>query len=409
MLVQNGKNFIDDVSEYHTSDSIENMIEFLQERERNWHWFVDGFVHSDTIEFFPICKDAQKAEEEIEKLKSIENVMFVPDKEEYINSIFNEENYRCGSGQLIRIGNTIYPVGNSAIRGIISRAGLTQDGYGKLQKYNLQSLSEVLNTLFKATNKPAVILMQDRKIRAFHSERYAICPMSDVLLHTKNWIDTTMPNATFVEGYYNHNFCRIVISLSAYQKEILKSFPVLIRSGFSPALIITMSNTGSSCISLKSALEDKNNRCIFPLNSSLDIIHVGRCHFTAQERTEELKSKLQENYGKLFQNMKKGLDTIAKLQQITVTNAYNALLRGLKELRIPKEYGMESATVFKDIFETGESTAYDCFLAVTDCFLAFAKEYPNNYIKQYEMADIIARASEINWKRLGDIKGDFSW
>ena len=396
---------ISDNAEF-TTNNIDELISFLREREATGRWFTDeDGCAVNGIRFTPIYPEPICVPAEVQRLKASSTNKFTSSEEAYADTMYCPQNGYYGSSQMMLVKGRLYPVGNSAIRGILARSGLGADGFEKLQENDPNGLSDVLNILLKNTDSNATVLVQDEKIRAVNGGKYAICPISFVAETTKQWMESERPNAEFVLGYFSHDYAWWQVSLEKYTDEIFANFMELKNAGFVPALLVKMSNTGKNAVSLNIAL--KSNNLVFPVGNDIAVVHKAKG--TASERTLQMQDAVKANFASVFSELQKGFDEISRMKKITVNNAYNALLRGMKELKLPKVQAMEAAMDFEVMFGTGSCTAYDCFLTVTEALSYVSRDFPNNHRKLFECAESVARASSIRWDKHGEIPGNFSW
>lgn len=403
------KTFIRDDSQFNTVNLTE-LQTFLKEREENSQWYTDeegtkaNIIRCRPVFDEPICVPAN-----VSKLKASKVQKFTASEEAYADTMNAPDYGYNGSTQLMLINNRdLVPVGNSAIKGLIGRAGLEQAGWEKMKKGNPQDLSEVINNLFKHTKGHLSILVQDEKVRAVNGGKYAICPMTFVAEETANWMATNYPKAKFISGHVNHYYSRWTVDLSEYSNDIFANFPDLKAAGFEPVLIVQTSNIGASSVSLKPGF--KLQQYIFPLSTAIDCTHkvAGK---TATERTENIKSIVKENFTQVFPIIEKNLKEVDKLRNIPVQYGYNAVLRGMKEvLHVPKLQGLEAAEQFKFLNGEGSCSAYDCYMAVVDAYAFIVRDYPKDTHKQFEAAEMVARAiKNVDWAEKGKYPGDYSW
>ena len=398
------KKFIYDSSEFVTTDLTE-FRSFVAEREKNQKWFTDeDNTKADMVRFMPVFPEPLCVPSEVDQLRRNKMVKFTSSEDAYTDTMYSPEFGVYGSTQLICVNGELYPVGMSAVRGIISRAGTAMEGFEKLRTRNPQKLSENLNNYLSETDGSLCVLVGDEKVRAVNSGRYAICSIGFVLEATFDWISKEYPQAFFVDGYYCHDFASWDIDLSAYTNEILGQFQELVHGGFKPALRVTLSNTAKSSVSLKPCLRLAS--AIFPVGESIDCPHIKKgC---ASERTLEMEETIRKNFSLVFPSLTALAADINDLKNVTVNNASNALLRGMKKLALPKQQALEAQEQFAMIF-ADISTAYDCFLSVVDTYTFVIRDNPNDPKKIFASADAVGRAVKIEWRQLGSFPGDFSW
>ncbi len=399
------KKFIKDDAEM-KADNMQQLLDFLAERESNAQWITDDDeLKANTIRFRAINDEPILVSTRVAELKSSKFPRFEASEDAYVDTMFSPEYGYTGTTQMVFVKGKLYPIGQSAVKGLLARAGLGADGYERLKGYSPESLSAVLNLLMEAISEKnsACVLVQDEKVRAINSGRYAICPTSYVAQATQDWMLYDYPLARFVSGYVCHDYATWTVDLEAYTNDILGGFPDLISSGFTPALVVITSNTAQSSVSLKPALMLNGN--VFQLAYTIDCPHVagGNC----AERTQNMEKEVLENFDAVFSVLFKSAEQIAAMGTMTISNAYNALLRCMHKLKLPKQQGMEAAEQFKFLYPASAS-AYDCLMAVVDACSYIIRDNPNNQRKQFEAAGIVGRAAMMDWKKF-DIAGDFSW
>lgn len=395
--------FVPDTSEF-MADNIVAMKDFLEERESNSKWYTDDdHTMASEIQFRPIHAEPICISAEVASLQASKFPKFTASEESYADSMNCPDQGYEGSTQLMYVNGTIWPVGTSAIKGLLERTGIRGEGWEKLRKFNPESLSQALNLFMEATKGSVCVLVQDEKVRAVNSGRYAICPSTFVLEETAKWIQDERPDAKFSVGYVNHDYTMWQIDLSAYTDEVLAMFPSLATQGFVPAVQIYMSHTGTSSVSIQPCLTLAGQT--FPLTDSIDCAHIKKGN--AKERTELMKAAVACNFGLIFQQLDKAVEDVDKLNSIKLGNAYNALLRAMKFIGMPKIQGMEAADQFKSLYPYS-ATAYDCFLAIIDAFAYVQRDFPHNERKQFDVADSVGRSIRLKWQDY-DIPGDFSW
>lgn len=400
-----GTYFVPDNAEFRTADK-SAWMQFLQEREDNSKWYSDETgCRAEAVQFRPVYAEPISVSAEVEKLTKASFPKFTASEEAYADTMDLPECGYDGSTQMLYVNGALYPVGASAINGITERAGIKADGWKKLRKFNPKMLSEVLNHFMKASKGNLTILVSDEKVRAVNGGLYAICPMTDVMETMNRWIQDGYPKARFVAAYASHDLAMWTLDLSEYTDDVLGNFPELKSNGFTPALIIRVAHTGTSSVSLKPALRYKG--WYFPISEGISAPH--KASGTASERTNSMREVVSNNFNSVFPSLKKCSAALDSLRGIQVHNAYNALLRAMKALNMPKEQGMEAAEQFHALFPD-IATAYDCYMSVVDVLRFVTRDYPKDTRKQLAVAKSMERAIVgIDWAKLGNISGNFSW
>lgn len=399
-------NMIPDSAEFYTSESLKELGEFFEEREKNAIWYSDETnCRANSVRFQPIFDEPICVPADVSKLKAGTTVKFEASEEAYADTMFSPEFGYNGSSQMMFVGGHLYPVGISAIKGLTERAGMKVDGWDKLRKANPEDLSEVLGKFMKATDGYLTVLVEDEKVRAVNSGRYAACPASAVLKAVSGWIDNEYPNIKFVDAYVNHDYATWKLDLSAYTKEILGNYPELEKNGFAPAMIVALSHTGNSSVSFTPCLQ--SGKVYFPICEGINAPHIAKGQFS--ERMASMEAAIKTNLSSVFPKITEVSQKIDNMRNVQVQNAYNALLRGMKSLGLPKIQAMEAAEQFKNLFGY-TATAYDIYIAVVDTLAYVIRDFPQDYRKQFAVAKSMERAVVgIDWAKLGNIPGDFSW
>lgn len=395
--------FIPDNSEY-VSDNMDSLKSFLKEREDNAKWLTDedGVKISD-VRFKPILDEPICVSAEVAKLKNAVVPKFTASEEAYVDSMNSPEMGYTGSTQMMFVKGELWPVGNSAIKSLLERSGIRGDGWEKLKSYRPDYLSNTLNMLMEASKGSACVLIQDEKIRAVNSGRYAICPATYVAEETERWIQTEKPLATFRFGYASHDYTMWQIDLSAYTNEVLGQFPELVSANFHPAVQIYLSHTGTSSVSIQPCLIC--GKAIFPIMEGIDCPHIAKG--SATERTNQMKATVRQNFGMIFPKLDMASKSLSELDNITINNAYGALLRVMKAIGFPKAQGMEAAEQFRMI-HPDIATAYDCFCAIVDAYSFVMRDFAKDQHKLFDVASCVGRAAKMKWQDY-DIPGDFAW
>lgn len=395
--------FVPDSSEF-MADNFDSLNDFLLEREQNAKWLTDeDGVKIEDVRFKAILDEPICVSTNVAKLKNTVVPKFYASEEAYADSMNSPQMGYQGSTQMMFVKGELWPVGNSAIRSILERSGIRGDGWEKLKEFSPQYLSEVLNRFMEASKGSACILIQDEKIRAVNSGRYAICPATYVVEETERWIKTERPQAQLKIGYVNHDYAMWQIDLTAYTNEVLGQFSALVNDGLKPAVQIYLSHTGSSSVSIRPCL--MCGKVVFPLMESIDCPHIAKG--PATDRMNQMKASVHRSFSMIFNSFAKATNDIEDLDAVNIKNAYGALLRVMKAINFPKVQGMEAAEQFQQI-HPDVATAYDCFLAIVDAYALVARDYAKDQKKLFSVADCVGRASKMKWVDY-DVPGDFSW
>lgn len=216
--------FVPDNAEFRTTDQ-GKLKAFLEEREASAIWYTDEMnCKADKVRFEPIFAEPIAVGANVDKLKSHKIPVFTASEEAYADTMDAPEVGCYGTTQMLCVNGNLHPVGDSAISGIVERAGMKAEGWEKLKKFNPATLSEVLNDFMKATPGFLTILVEDEKVRAVNSGRYAICPMTSVLESMSTWVKREYPKAVFLSAYANHSYTTWTLNLEAYTDDVFGHF-----------------------------------------------------------------------------------------------------------------------------------------------------------------------------------------
>lgn len=403
-------NFIHDDAEISFGEGkLNEFVDFLGEREATGYWFDDESGSDGTnikdIRFKPIPDEPICVPSEVAKLKASNLPKFEASEDAYSDSMYSPQCGLNGSTQMMCVKGKLIPVGASAIKGINERAGTRAEGWDKLRENNPEHLSEVMDRFMMASKGQLSIYVQDEKVRAFNTNKYAICPISFVARTTKEWIEQYYPLATFEGAYYSHNYSRWIIDLSSYTTEILGVVQALVDDGYTPAVIIQSGNSGMNSISIRPAL--KIGHVYFPIGQSIDTPHKA-AGTKSSIRSDKVMKAVEKSFDLIFPTLTETAEKIENLKKVNVKNSYNALLRGLKFLGLPKVQSMEAADQFLNIYGD-RATAYDIYATIVDVLSYVIRDFPNNDKKIFDAYDAISKALFIDWVKYGNIPGTFSW
>lgn len=399
--------FIRDNAEFKTDDFAQ-MVSFLakQEQKENYKWFTENEnLYINDIHFHPVIPEPLMSGCHIENLERNTLAKYKSSEEAFTSSMYCPTYGLEGSSQLMEFDGMLYPVGVSAIKGVLERAGIKGEGYNKLMEYDPMELSKVLNSFFKASKGTVCVLVQDEKVRAVNSSRYGICPILFVAETTIDWIQQNYPNAQITKAYTSHEFSAWTVDLSAYTDDILAGADELKKEGFTPAVVIQTSNTLSSSVTIKPSLIRRG--ITYPVGMPIACPHLGRGN--AEERSMQVKESVVNNFGMAYAKVQDAAHRMQTLKKVVVKNSYYALLRAMKSVGMPKIQGMEAAEIFQQMYYGRPTTALECYLAIADAFAFVVRDNPDNIRKQFEVGECVTKAMRIDWEKLGNIPGEFSW
>lgn len=313
-----------------------------------------------------------------------------------------------GTGLMLQLGQKIYPVGRSALSGLADRAGLTHDGLNRHYAEGPNAVAHILNQQLKQGKGGACIIVDCDKVRAVNGPQYAVGKLSDIL-DIYDVFATQFPNAETKRCFISHDFIKWEMDLSAHADKIFATTQ-LHKSGFVPALRFITSNAGKAAFQAFPMLKRVNSDTYIPLcvpHGALRVRHMARGNF--EERTNDLMNKILQAFECVITALDSRSRDFERLKSVKVSNAYNALLRVMDEVGIPKKQGMEAAKAFQVMYPAPmEASAYDCMLAIINAYAFYCRDNDKNERGQMNVSFAVGEAMGVNWVEYG-IPGDFSW
>lgn len=407
---------VHDNAEFYTTN-FDALKAFINEHEATAVWLSDeDGCRADGVRFLPVYPEPLCVPAEVQDLKENKLIEFLDGHQRMAQYASTQEAYEDtmyipnegynGSAQLMYLNGKLYPIGLSAVNGLAKRADLFVDGWEKMRRKNPKGLSEVLDRLMKETDGYLTVLVQDGKVRAVNSGKYAACPYAIVMQAVDAWIKNEYPDVEFENGFVCHDFTEWNFNLDQYTNDILNGVPALISLGFTPALKVKMSHTGTSSVSYQPCL--RLNGVSFPIGKDITAEHIAKGGFS--ERLNAMKKAVATNLHVVFPKIAELAKEVAKLETIQVNNAYNALLRGMKFLGMPKQQALEAAAEFRNVYGDGPTSAFELYMSICDTLAYVIRDYPQDYRKHMDVIDGMDRAVVgVDWAALGNQPGDFSW
>lgn len=313
-----------------------------------------------------------------------------------------------GTGLMLQMGNQVFPIGQSALSGLADRAGLTHDGLNRHYPEGASAVADVLNRQFMQGKSGACIIVNCDKVRAVNGPSYAVGQLSDILDMYEVFV-AQFPQAQTKRCFISHDFIKWEVDLSAHADTLLAN-TALSKNGFVPALRFITSNTGKAAFQAIPMLKRANSNVFIPLcmpNGVLRVRHMAKGNYT--ERTNALMNKILQAFECVIAALDNRSRDFEKLKTINVDNAYNAVLRVMAEVGIPKKQGMEAAKAFQGMYPAPDAaTAYDCMLAIINAYAFYVRDNAQNERGQMNVSFAVGAAMGISWPEYS-IPGEFSW
>lgn len=302
------------------------------------------------------------------------------------------------SGLVAKIGNVFAPVGDSAIGTIRERMAVRKMFWVRQHK-NPAVLAKDVNSSFSMMPGKCIVKVADEMVRAVLSERYTPINVPTVYTLVMDFLNEKYPEAVFVRGFYTHSYTEMLFDLSAYSDELLGSNKKVKANQATPVLYIQTSDVAVSSVSIRPLLLFNGTEA--PLSYREDTRHLGK--------EELISERVQRSLELVMAKFSDVVEEVEKLDEIKLSNPYNALLRSFRAIKWPadaKKYALESAENFKAMTEGQKVTAYDAYMAIVDAFSFYMRDNPTADTSRF--MDSVSRSVVIDWSRC-DLPGTFSY
>lgn len=314
-----------------------------------------------------------------------------------------------GTGLGLVLNNETYPIGKSALIGLADRAGFTFDGINRHYSEGPDAVADALNRQFLQGKGGVSIIVNCEKVRAVNGPHFAIGKFSDIL-DIYEMFCQQFSGATSQKCYISHDLVKWEMNMGP-QNSALLTGTSLEKEGFEPAMRFITSNTGRAAFQAVPMLKRCGTNLYIPLCAPSGILRVR--HMGSEKTFAERTSGLMNRIIRTFECATTALNTQArnleKLKGVSVDNAYNAVLRVMAEVGIPKKCGMEAAKAFGDLYPAPQkTTAYDCMLAIINAYAFYCRDNPLNERGQMNVSFCVGAAMGLNWTEYA-LPGDFAW
>lgn len=367
-------NFVYDAAErVFNSGDFNEMKAFVEERERATEWLTCSF------------KDTRFSALHDEPL-------FAP---VYANKIGcsadSVEDTMTNVGLTMVINDSTIPVGLTAVKTILDRAGLEMKGFKNLKNYNLEELAHVLNLLAKSSQQKATVKISDEKIRAVHSDKYCVMTSQTLLEIACDYFNSEWEKHTFYAGYYSHEQFRMCFDLAAYKDvfmQKLKDNKYLSQA--TPVLMVVSSDVARNAVTLIPAMRIGNVCTPLSYDKNIFIPHTG----------QDIDEKVANAFSRILVFFQDACSDVAALDEIVLKHPLNALKRVFKENGMPKSCALKAIEVFVESFDLNNEkiTALDVYSAVSDAYSFVLRDFPKDSSKIFEAADCVSRVPRVDWK-----------
>lgn len=316
-----------------------------------------------------------------------------------------------GTGLAMEMDNgRIVPIGWSAMSGMEKRAGYDKDGLTRHWKKSPEVAAQELNGQFRNGSGGVTVLERCHKIRGMMSSRFAYAKFSNILNAFHAFWKKQYPNGTVQNMYISHTEIYWELNLEPYKQQIFTGFPDLLTGNSFPILQFASSNTANSAFRITPAMGMTGSKNVVPLcarENALAVRHSAEGNFAT--RCDTVMNDIINKFAESIPMLDSTSRDLQAMHGITVKNAYNAILRVMASVGIPKKQGMEAAENFKNVYGMSPASAFDCFMCVVNAYSFFVRDNKGKANKHFEIAMAVGKAAGAKWELQGNIPGDFTW
>lgn len=316
-----------------------------------------------------------------------------------------------GTGLAMEMDNgRIVPIGWSAIPGMEKRAGYDKDGLTRHWRKSPEIAAQELNGQFRNGSSGVTVLERCHKIRGMMSSRFAYAKFSNILKAFNAFWKKQYPNGIVRNMYISHTEIYWELDLEQYKQQIFTGFPDLLTGNAFPVLQFASSNTANSAFRITPAMGMTGSKIVVPLctrENALAVRHSAEGNFTT--RCDTVMNDIINKFAESIPMLDSTSRDLQAMHGITVKNAYNAILRVMANVGIPKKQGMEAAENFKNVYGSNPASAFDCFMCIVNAYSFFVRDNKGKTNKHFEIAMAVGKAAGAKWELQGNIPGDFAW
>ena len=265
-------------------------------------------------------------------------------------------------GLAIQVGSSIYPVRDTAYKGLLDRAKISGTALSKLSR---ERLAEVLNSCLALHKDSALVLIRDEKVSAAHSgdsSDYSVLEIDQLLETLQREMDARFPGNMFIAGYSDHAITSASWSLPNQKEELLGTYAKLLSAQGSgamaaklmPGIQFTTSDTASSSAKVAALLMGRQ----YP-------IYIGSI-IAVNHRRKATVDDFSDSLQQLFAQFGDSITKLSKLLSIQLEHPVNAMTAVAKSLKLPKKAAMEAIDMFETAFGDSQGSAHDVFMALQE-------------------------------------------
>lgn len=295
-------------------------------------------------------------------------------------------------GLAIRVDGSLYPVRETAYKGLLDRAKINGTALPKLRRADLAS---VLNSCLHLFGAEALVLVREQKVSAVHSGDavdYSVLPIDSLLNTLQAKLDARFPGNQFEFGYADHAISSASWKMPAQKEDLLGSYARLLAaqgkgtmaSKLTPGIRFLTSDTGIASAKVSALLMGGQ----YP-------IHIGSC-IAVDHRHQTGISNFDAALDQLFAQFGKSVEQLQKLMEVQLMYPVNAMARVCKKLSMPKKAALEAISMYEMAYGGDPATAHDIFMAMQEIpFILKSEGVPES--KLIALEENMARALTLKW------------
>lgn len=299
-------------------------------------------------------------------------------------------------------GNNFVPWRYTALPSVLNRCEIYGNGMERLFLANKRLFSDTLNRTLELvpTNKRKMkALVQDGKLSALHSGRYARISQLEIFEIVQDYLDEFEYN-TFINANWSWEQTRATYEIEepklfdTYNKLLGKYFGSRGRTA-TVLLTVVTSDVCESAVQFRPSITIDTYK--LPLTGIASVKHIGNVSM------ETVEKKLYS----VFASFEAACRSLAALADIKVINKKNVMIKAFADIKFPQKYAA-------DICEKNENhpaTALDCYVAMTEALNVVANFSSVDASAMLVLEEALTKVilySAKKWSSF-DIPGTVSW
>ena len=338
-------NFADDFSK--TFCDKEEFLEFLDGIECGAEWQKHP---TNTV----LVIAGEEEPEICEKIKDMD------EKEEIIKDTMKN------SGLFLCLGSTYYPVGQTTMKSIESRARIAGSALLDLPK---GKLARVLNDCLKVTKGNALVRIHEGKVRAVHGgdpSDYSVLTMPELFEVASIYVAENYDKATFSNGLFSHSLAMASWELEEKglldtYRELLLQYGLQADNVLSALIRVQTSDVGVSGANIYYSLLLGAEKKPLILGKPLKLEHTNNASI----------EDFSQNMGQIFARYQEAIGDLSKLFHVYASYPANVMASVMIKAGISKALTAQTVEQFKAGHGPGICNGYDIYCGICEAiFLA---------------------------------------